>query len=136
MTCRTHSAVQSSLLSDCSLQAAAATADRCSSASQAQCLLSQPYHLQCAAAGGKKKKKKGKGGAKEDEDLDALLAEMGIQPATEQPAGQAAASLAAAEPAAAAGPTADEAADKEDDAGEGDEPEDGKVRVKWHWPGA
>ena len=68
--------------------------------------------------------------------MDALLAEMGIQPSTEQPAGEAAAELAAASPAAAAAPTAEEAADKDDDAGEGDEPEDGKVRVKWYLPGA
>ena len=105
-----------------------------------ECCVSQPVfgtnHLQCGAAGGKKKKKKGKGGAKEDEDLDALLAEMGIQPATEKPAGEADASLAAAEPVAAAAPAAAEAADKNDDDGEGDEPEDGKVSVKWLLPGA
>ena len=100
--------------------------------------MSQPVfgtdHLQCGAAGGKKKKKKAKGGAKEDEDLDALLAEMGIQPATEKPAGEADASLSAAEPAAAAAPAAEEA--KNDDDGEGDEPEDGKVSVKWRPSGA
>ncbi|DBA78850.1 TPA: hypothetical protein ACH3X1_008737 [Trebouxia sp. C0004] len=77
------------------------------------------------ASKGKKKKKKGKGGAKDEEDLDAVLAELGMAPAAKpeaerttdaqaQPSGAEAAGDFAAETAAAA------AENDEDPAADGD----------------
>ncbi|KAL0036218.1 hypothetical protein WJX79_008552 [Trebouxia sp. C0005] len=70
---------------------------------------------------GKKKKKKGKGGAKDEEDLDAVLAELGMAPAAKpederttdaqaQPSGAEAAGEPAAEAAAAAAENDEDAA--------------------------
>ena len=82
------------------------------------------------AGKGKKKKKKGKGGAKDEEDLDAVLAELGMAPAAKsetQPSTdaqpQASEAKPADEPADAA--TAEAAAEEDDDAAAA---VDGKVR--------
>lgn len=83
------------------------------------------------ASKSKKKKKKGKGGAKDEEDLDAVLAELGMAPAAKpeaerttdaqaQPSGAEAAGEPAAEAAGAA------AENDEDAAADGD----GKVSMR------
>ena len=81
------------------------------------------------AGKGKKKKKKGKGGAKEEEDLDAVLAELGMAPAAKPEAERttdAQPPITEAAPAAAAATEAG-GEDEEDAAAEGE----GKV---CNWP--
>ena len=91
-----------------------------------------PAKAEAEPAGkGKKKKKKGKASAKDEEDLDAVLAELGMAPAATpeaQPTTDAQPQVSHAAPAdeAAAAPAADGAAEEDNDAAAA---EDGKVCI-------
>ena len=85
------------------------------------------------AGKGKKKKKKGKGGAKDEEDLDAVLAELGMAPAPKseaQPSTDAQPQVSeAAAPADEAAPAADGEGPAEEDGNDAAAAEDGKVCI-------
>ena len=98
--------------------------------SEAAAAAESPAKAEAEPAGkGKKKKKKGKAGAKDEEDLDAVLAELGMAPAAKpeaQPTTDAQPEASEAAPAdeAAAAPAADGAAEEDNDTAAA---EDGKV---------